>query len=225
MKRRRYLALSALTLAGCTSSSDSAGDGPDTDDQDENETTAIPEPDPIQLSGSGQTVTDEFDIAGGFTIFELAHSGSSNFIVELHRGGQGRVEMLANEIGGWRGTIPYGLAAGEYALDTEADGDWSATITQPRPSTDDVQSLPVEMGDNYPNYIGPIEYTGSTRIEAAYEGDSNFVVEVLNINGERVELAFNEVGAFKGTTLFSGEGAGWIRVQATGPWGVVASEQ
>jgi len=223
MRRRRYLALSAAALAGCSSSGDQ--DSTDTTTARPTEPpTAVPEPEPISYSDSGVSFTEAFDIAGGFTAFEMSHDGSSNFIVELQTANGGRVTTLANAIGSWWAAYPLGLNAGEYQLSIDADGAWDITIYQPRPTQGDMQSLPVEGSDRYPNYIGPVAFPGNTQIAGDYNGDSNFIVEVLSFDGYNSDLLFNEIGAFEGETMYSGEGYGWLRVQATGPWAVGAYE-
>lgn len=241
MNRRAYLATtSAFLLAGCTGSDDPSADATPADTTTPSETSDPPpatdaptettaetttaqptimEPDPVEFSGTGQRVTDSIPIQGGFTAFHLTHTGQSNFIIELQDASTAEMrELLANEIGSWQGNIATGLAAGEYLLDVTADGNWTAEIRQPRPGEADAHQLPIEVADAYPNYAGPIYFPGGTRILASYAGESNFIVQLLNAQGELVDLAFNEIGAFEGETTFAGEGYGWLQVKATGDW-------
>jgi hypothetical protein len=55
---------------------------------------------------------------------KLTHSGSSNFIVTQHTGGTYGWNLLANEIGRYRGTVP--TEGGPSVIDVEADGRWTA---------------------------------------------------------------------------------------------------
>jgi len=249
MNRREYLVALAgvASLAGCSGGDGGAeGDGgsdgggqaaspeqstpeptsePTPEPTETATPTPVPEPDPVEFSGQGQSVTDGFHVEGGFTVFEMEHSGRSNFQVELVHGRTGdTVEYLANEIGSWQARYPMYVESGGYVLDVNADGPWSITVRQPRLSEDDVVSFPISAAGRYPDYIGPIHFQGLVRIGADYNGDSNFAAWVLGTAGGEAELLFNEIGAFEGETTFGADGYGWIRVEATGPWGLAVQE-
>lgn len=187
--------------------------------------TAEPTPTPVSdgerydFSGQGQRVTDEFTIEGGFTSFDMAHDGSSNFQVELIDSSSGDTEeYLANEIGAWEALLPYHIPAGEYVLDINADGNWEIIVRQPRHTLADADSVPVTGSDEYSNYLGPVEFEGFHRVRGEYNGDSNFAVWLLDDTGDEEDLLFNEIGEFEGETTTDYEGLGYIRVEATGPW-------
>lgn len=187
--------------------------------------TAEPTPTPVSdgerydFSGQGERVTSEFVIEGGFTSFDMAHDGSSNFQVELVDTESGDTEeYLANEIGTWEALLPYEIPAGEYVLDINADGNWEIIVRQPRHTLGDADSVPVTGSDEYPNYLGPVEFEGFHRVHGEYQGDSNFAVWLLDDTGDEEDLLFNEIGEFEGETTMNYTGLGYIRVEATGPW-------
>lgn len=187
--------------------------------------TPVPEPDPIEFDGTGQKVTDRFEIQGGFTAFEMDHQGDSNFQVELIDTSSGETEeLLANVIGTWNGHRATYVPPGEFLLDINADGSWSIEVTQPRPTQADVMDVPVELTGDTVDYDGPIYFPGLVQVTAKHAGDSNFAVWVRNIHGEHVDLLFNEIGRFEGETTFSGEGHGWITVEANGDWSIRIEE-
>ncbi len=149
----------------------------------------------------------------------MDHDGDSNFQVELIDQSTGETqEYLANEIGSWEANLPYYIPSGEYVLDINADGNWNVDVGQPRPTSGDVASLPTSASDQYPNYIGPVQFEGSHTFTATYNGDSNFIVWVLDENGQEQDLIFNEIGTFEGSNTYSGTHVGYIRIQATGDW-------
>lgn len=192
---------------------------PSTESTETDTPTPVQELAPIEFSGEGRSVTDRFTVEGGFTVFEMAHQGSSNFQVELIHGQTGEtVDYLANEIGSWEAWYPTGVESGDYVLDVNADGQWSITVRQPRPSEDEAISVPITASGQYPDYIGPIHFQGLVLITGEYDGDSNFAVWVLGTRGGEADLLFNEIGTFEGETTFGADGYGWIRVEATGPW-------
>lgn len=187
--------------------------------------TASPQPslDSYEFSDNGQRVTDSFALDGGLVVFTMDHDGSSNFQIELIDEDTGEIERyLANEIGEWQAEQPYYVPEGNYVLDVNADGNWNINVEQPRPSPSEAEGPPVSASDQYPNYIGPVQFDGLHRIRGEYNGDSNFVVWVLDEDGRERELIFNEIGEFEGEGTYSGNHVGYIRIEATGDWTVEA---
>lgn len=181
--------------------------------------TPRPEPETQSYSGSGQAVTDTVTIEGGLTTFSMEHDGDSNFQVELIDESDGDTEeYLANEIGEWQADQPYYIPPGEYVLDVNADGNWNIDVAQPRPAPSDVSELPASTSDQYPSYIGPVRFDGLHTISAQYNGDGNFAVWVLDEDGQRQDLIFNEIGEFEGQSTYSGNHVGYIRIEATGDY-------
>jgi len=98
--------------------------------------TATPTPEPIALSGTGQEATSKFSLEKGLSIFRMTHDGDSNFGVWLLDGEGEKVDLLVNEIGAFDGSKAVGIKKqGDYILDISADGRWTITIEQPRPSS------------------------------------------------------------------------------------------
>lgn len=86
---------------------------------------------PYRFSGRGPGVPALFFLEPGRVDFALTHDGDSNFVVALYDIGRSRSEeLLANEIGNWSGREAISLTGGWYALDIEADGNWTVSITQ-----------------------------------------------------------------------------------------------
>jgi hypothetical protein len=191
---------------------------PEPEPEPTTEPPTVEEPDPIHFEGSGDSVTDTFPVQGGFTVFELTHSGSRNFQVELLESGD-MVELLANVIGDWDARNAHGVAGGDYRLDVSADGDWTITVRQPRPTDADVTPAAGEtLTGDATDYFGPFSFNGDLLVSAAHSGERNFIVWVLQANGAEFELLFNEIGQYEGQTVFGSEGVGWIRVEAQGPY-------
>lgn len=187
------------------------------------EPTATPVSDGEQYSynGNSDSVTDAFAIEGGLTTFDMDHSGDSNFQVELINTSDGDTQnFLANEIGSWEGLLPYYVPGEDYVLDVTADGNWEIIVRQPRHTIADATAPSVSGEDEFPNYLGPIQFEGFHTVRGDYDGGSNFTVSVLDDTGRLVDLCFNEIGEFEGETTTNYSGLGYIRVEATGPWRV-----
>lgn len=149
----------------------------------------------------------------------MAHDGESNFQVELVDTSDGETEeFLANEIGSWEALLPFYEPEGTYVLDVNADGNWEIIVRQPRDTLADADSIPVTGNDDFPNYLGPVEFEGFHTCSGEYNGDGNFAVWLLDDVGHEEDLLFNEIGEFEGETTINYTGMGYIRVEATGSW-------
>ncbi|WP_226480090.1 hypothetical protein [Natrinema amylolyticum] len=213
MRRRRYLAVSLGLMGpivGSTGSIAAVGQETDTDSESE--------PEPIRFTGSGTSVTEEFELEGGVTITEAVHDGESNFIVELIPTDDGFEELLVNAIGDFNGASGVLAEEGTYLLDIDADGSWEIEIQQPRAAVDDADALPVELEGDRPGWDGPFRFDGLGQARGTHEGEENFIVEILPQDGLFSEPVFNEIGQFDGETTFDIEGVGYVTIDADGPW-------
>jgi len=84
VKRRTYLGLAALALAGCSSDGGNAGPGNATTGTNESSdaTTSEGGSDPRLFDGSGATTTGTFELGGGITAFDMEHVGDGSFQAE-----------------------------------------------------------------------------------------------------------------------------------------------
>ncbi len=86
---------------------------------------------PIVIEGIGQKATSKTELKQGLVVFELKHSGESNFSVWLLDDDGNRVELLVNEVGNFEGSRAVQIATnGKYLFDISAGGPWSITIKQ-----------------------------------------------------------------------------------------------
>lgn len=176
--------------------------------------TPPPEPDPQRVSGSGGDVTDAVSVEGGFTTFELSHTGESNFQVELVDAGSGESqEFLANAIGDYDGTVGLFVPPGDYLLDVTADGSWEATVEQPRFDSGDVEAPPVSESGEQAAWMGPIDFDGAVEVSVEATGDGNLGVWLADVNGERVELLANDIAPFETSTIVGQDGVGVLLIE------------
>jgi len=114
--------------------------------------------DDITLSGSGDTVTDMFELSSGVAVFHLTYSGPANFAVTLYSAAGEYVDLLANEIDAYSGSSLVGVSGelmgaseGEHYLEITASGPWNIVVEQPRASSS--TPVPVTLsgkGDDVP---------------------------------------------------------------------------
>jgi hypothetical protein len=73
---------------------------------------------------------------------------------------------------------------------------------------------------------GPYQGTGAgVRFELRHRGQANFIVDVLDVDGQELGNLSNEIGSFQGSQIGEvPEGVFWLRVQADGSWTVTMRE-
>lgn len=181
--------------------------------------TPTPEPTPApdeasySFSGSGGDVTGDFDTAGGLVVFDLSHSGSSNFIVYAVDS-DGNEELLANHIGDYDGRVAVALPADNYVLQVDAEGPWQAEVTQPRFSTAEVEPLPASATGAHAEYFGPYEFEGRTEVTIRVTNSAHAAVWLTTVDGQQVDLLANDVGPYEQTTLVRQSGHGLIAIDS-----------
>ena len=201
-------------------SEQSTGDGPDgSDDEsssaDDSTEDASPPPAPdgdsYRFNGNGNDVTDRFTTEGGLVTIAFEHDGNSNFQVQAVDG-EGNTEFLVNEIGTYDGTVALNMAQNDWRLDVTADGDWSASVEQPRFNEEDVKDLPAEASGEHAAWFGPYEFDSSQQVTFEIESDHHAAVWLRTTDGRNVDLLHNEIGPYEGSALVRNSGYGLIVV-------------
>ncbi|MCE5255147.1 MAG: hypothetical protein LLG45_13255 [Actinomycetia bacterium] len=187
----------------------------------------------VSYSGSGDKVSEKFELQAGVTIFHMTHSGSSNFAVTLYNEAGEYVDLLANEIGTYDGATLIGVKAdqlvgaepGKHYLQIEADGAWTIVIEQPRVASG--AALPQTLTGSGPNVTIPIALTSGVAVfNMTHSGSSNFIVTLYADDGDYVDILANEIGAYSGEKsvtvnggiLNASPGIHWVSVDADGDW-------
>jgi hypothetical protein len=147
---------------------------------------------------------------------------TGNFSIELLDSGGQLKDVAVNVIGSYSGSVGEGLDAGSYSLKIDADAGWTVTITQPRnlPGA----SLPHTYTGTGQQTIGPVNGGGSggsaDRMQAQNTSSrgGNFIVEVLDRDGNLQDVAFNVIGSFSGSTVSNSlsNGPYWLKVDSDG---------
>lgn len=158
------------------------------------------------LSGTGATATSVFTLEPGIAIFELKHSGASNFAVWLLDANGAMVELLANTIGSYFGQVGVGVdpdalvgaTPGQHLLNVEAGGSWEVTVRQPRWAT--APGKPVSLEGVGDAVAGPILLEeGLARFSFTHDGSLNFAVWLYSADGAAVDLLVNDIGPYNGS--------------------------
>jgi hypothetical protein len=183
------------------------------------------------FSGSGSQVIP-VSLSGGLTTFGWTQSSPTydNFIVELVDADGEDVDLLANEVG----TASSGSTVvqvngvnpptGQYRLSLSATGSWSLSIGAVTAAP--TSNLSFTGGGSMA--LGPLYLPGGstaftwTQSSPTYD---NFIVELVDVGGDDVDLLANEVGTgSSGSTVVQVGGANpppgvyMLNVSATGSW-------
>jgi len=170
----------------------------------------VVEPDIIVITGNGPELTNSFHLEKGLTTIFFSHSGDSNFIVDLIDSDGDTIGWGVNEIGEYVGSKAMEIEKeGDYYLNVQfADGDWEAVIRQPR------DIIPVNLpctfvgkGASAENFF--YAKKGLYKIILTHDGDSNFIVDVLEEDGSSSGWwGINEIGEFDGSKALKIEETG-----------------
>lgn len=164
---------------------------------------------PITLTGSGDLVTDTFELISPYAVINSSDDGSSNFIVRLNSS-EG-ADTLVNEIGPYSGNQFKAYPPGEYRLEVQSEGNWEITFDPNIPI--EGQKSPLSGSGDQVVFLD-IE-SGSYVLNASDDGTSNFIVRV---NDSRTLV--NEIGPYDGQSIANIDDTGIyaISVQSEGNW-------
>ncbi len=182
---------------------------------------ARPAPSPINISGTGQQASQKFNLEQGLSIFTMQNSGQSNFIVQLLDSNGNTIGTLANEIGNFSGSKALNIANdGSYLFNVDSDGPWSITITQPRPISAPPMSAFNGHGPQATAFFTLSQ--GLHTFSFTHDGSSNFIVQLLDQNGNEIENLVNEIGNYSGSKAVHIDSSAiyFLNIYADGNWTV-----
>ncbi|WP_049927488.1 hypothetical protein [Halopiger goleimassiliensis] len=175
------------------------------------------------FDGSGDSVTDEFDLDSGLTVvaFDYDDGGSfENYQLELVGGPTD--ELLVNALEPVSGAVALPTQSGEYLFDVTAPADWELHVGQPEAPPAEIRTPDVTASGDGPAVVGPIELEGGVTVSGEHEGENNFIVNAFAEDDSATfldgELVFNEIGEYEGETRIEYDGVCWIDVDASGAW-------
>lgn len=177
---------------------------------------------PIQLTGRGQS-TPHFTVTDGLSVFQASCGCSGNFIIEVLDSSGNPVDIPVNVIGRYAGSFGEHFDAGSYILKIDSDAAWTVTITQPRNASG--AGLPKSYTEKGQQIVGPFAAGGAINIAAKNTGSSNFIVAVIDQDGNKQDIPINEIGNYSGSTISSNlsNGPFYLDVDSNGSWTISVS--
>jgi hypothetical protein len=177
---------------------------------------------PIKFSGKSSQATAKFKYSGGLCLWKVKHNGTSNFQVHLLDTKGREIDTCINEIGRYDGTqvIPI-KKAGEYMLNVTADGAWSITIEEPKPTA--TQSKPYSIkgkGRAVSEFINLDD--GAALFKVMHQGEGTFRVKLFDAKGRLIQHIAAVIGPFEGSKIFTIEDKGTyiLNISGDGDWKV-----
>jgi len=172
---------------------------------------------PIVITGQGKSVSKKFELGEGLVTFKIKNTGSSNFVVKFYDP-DGNYELLANEIGSFNGMSALGVQGGNYIFDVDSSGSWEIDVDQPKIDRTETITQFSGKGKSISNFFNL--NSGIKIINMQNTGSSNFVVKLLDKDGNYVELLANEIGSFKGSKVINIEQSGiyLFDIDSNGNW-------
>ena len=193
--------------------------------------TPAPQPVSLEFSGRGDEATQLFRLDTGLMRCNYTHVGESNFIVWLLDSQGNMVAGVANEIGSCEGSSAESIRSnGDYLLAVTADGDWTfrceanAPGGQPSPRQPAAVAELSGYGDEATDFIH-LE-SGLARWDYQHDGQSNFIVWLLDSQGNMVAGVANEIGSCEGSSADGVRSGGefLLDVMADGNWTITLSQ-
>ncbi len=177
---------------------------------------------PIQLTGRGQS-TPRFTVTDGLSVFQATCGCSGNFIIEVLDSSGNSVDIPVNVIGRYSGSFGEHFGAGSYILKIDSDAAWTATITQPRSVSG--AGLPKSYTGTGQQIVGPFAAGAAISIRAKNTGSANFIVVVLDQDGNEQDIPINEIGNYSGSTISNdlSNGPFYLNVDSNGSWTITVS--
>lgn len=193
--------------------------------------TPATQPVVLEFSGHGDEATHLFPLDTGLIRCSYTHVGESNFIAWLLDSRGNMVAGMANEIGTCEGSSADSVRnAGDYLLSVTADGDWAFRCEANAPGTQPSSRQPAAVaelsgyGDEATDFIH-LE-SGLVRCDYRHDGQSNFIVWLLDSEGNMVGGVANEIGSCEGSSVNGLRSAGefLLDVMADGNWTITLSQ-
>lgn len=187
------------------------------------------------FSGTGDEVTDLVQIPGslavpcsqacGLYMLVMQHAGSGNFVVSVLGENGERRGLGANAIGRYSGSRILAITPGSYRLAIKASGQWNVGLA----GLDDKDAfdLPYKYSQKADSGMGAVRLrSGLLRATASHAGTGNFIVQLYNVNGQRLGILVNEIGQYDGKVAQRIPAAGiyYLDVQANGEWSIALEQ-
>lgn len=179
------------------------------------------EKEPITITGEGNLVSQQFELAAGTAVFHYSHPGYGRMLVELVDQAGTIVGEIVDSSGKIDGSRALGLPEGIYGLRVNAGGRWAIGIEVVTPATAPLP--PQSYSADGPRATNVFQTGGEpVTFHMNYDGYGQFTVTLMELSGNPVSLLANEEGPFSGARvmMLSRDRYYLLDVDAEGPWAI-----
>ena len=171
------------------------------------------------FSGSGDDIIT-VKLVSQSVLVTMTHDGESNFSVTSKTRDDDYIDLLANEIGPYSGTVIQELGTSSWnkdklgLLEVSADGNWKIVI-KPLTKAKKWDGKPLSgTGDLV--VLVPGKTKPGSKLVMSHKGNSNFAVTTYSAKGGYLDLKANEIGNYSGKSTFGR--AYYIAIETQGKW-------
>lgn len=171
---------------------------------------------PVTLTGRGQKATRKVELPAGVHVFDMRHSGQSNFAILPFRTDGKAYGVLVNHIGPFDGSAVFVVnQPATFLFNVHADGRWEILIHAPSKSPD----LRAMKGRGQQATEMIHLKKGLYTFQMRHDGKSNFAILPYDATGRGFSCLVNEIGGFDGSCVQPfAEGDYLFHVIADGEW-------
>jgi hypothetical protein len=179
-----------------------------------------------QLTGTGETITENFGLEAGLVLFEFSHAANTPFAFFLLDQESNHLTMPANHLHGVAGMGVYRVREdGDYQLHAIAEDAWTIAVTpldaalltqgatplEAMQGTDSTVSLPTRLE------------AGTYEWQWSHTGELAFEIMVLDVAGKERIVVLESTGVGEGTATFTVPESNLylVYVFADGDWTVI----
>jgi hypothetical protein len=183
--------------------------------------TPTPTAAPVTYSGSGDTIVDLKSIGwktGTQALIYITHLGNrGNFVVENYDAGNNRIDLLVNEIGNYKGLLPFDWFEASARIAIQARGDWTIELIPLSPTAGHSLMVP---GKYESDLMADVVFLrgGKPDILTAVCPKSNFVI--WDYTADNRDLLINEIGPYEGTVIVTASTVHILVIECGGPWSI-----
>lgn len=188
----------------------------------------------VELEGEGSSVTDEFELDSGLTVFvyesEVVDIDGLEADLEQTDGDDDytlaifEIVSYDDEIDEVTGASLVDTEGGEYLLDISTEGEWAVHVAQPRAPDEEVRIPPVSVEGENSTVVGPVEADDGMTVSGEHHDEEegySFEVTVFQEDGEDIlssDYAFIEDAGFQGESRVDVDGVTWASINTRGEW-------
>ena len=171
------------------------------------------------ISGDGEQISGSFPLSTGLAVFDIQHDGDDVYAVYLYDDDDTKITMLTVGSGLEDISTAFKIPeSGNYYLNVTGNGSWEVSVSDPHNA--DIETVsPISGKDSQATLLYHFS-AGQQVFDIRYTGNTNFIVEVLDTDGNYITILANAIDTWQGekTITIPKEGDYLFDIECTGTW-------